>query len=620
MSEDQGLLDSAIHLHRAGQFHEAVSIYKKLLPRHRRNPQLLYFLGTASLQLGHVKYGLDILRRSIAIDPNNAQAHNNMGLALQTLRRLSEALPSYDKALAIQPRFSEAFNNRGNALQALNRLDDALGDYNRALAINPNYPEAFNNLGNALRELGRPEEALASYDKALSLRERYFEVYYNRGVVLQGLGRLDAALLSYDRVLELNPNYAEAHNNRGNVLQDLDRLDEALSSYDRALEIRPHHAEAHNNRGNTLRKLKQLSGALESYNKAVAIDASYAVAYSNRGAVLHELGRVGEALTSYSQALAIAPNFKEALFHKSLAHLSAGQYLEGWSLYETRFKQTDFQSAYHNSAQPRWLGEDIAGKTLLVYSEQGLGDAVQFCRYLPEIQTLGARLIVEVPTRLVDLVSTLDCRMSVFAQGAPLPQFDVHCSMMSLPYLFKTTLETVPATSPYLFSDPDKVQAWREKLGTQKGLRIGLTWSGGLANKNDLNRTVPLETFLPVLDVPAIEWHSLQKEYRQSDLDILSQHPEIVQHQDAFHQFSDTAALMECMDLVISVDTSVAHVAAAMGKAVWILLSTYPDFRWMFDRTDSPWYPTARLYRQGARDDWKDVIALVKRDVAKLAA
>jgi len=620
MIEDQELLNSAIKLHHAGQFQEAISIYKKLLPRQRRNPKFLYLLGTASLQLGHVKYGLDILRRSIAIDPQNAYAHNNMGLALQTLQRLNEALPSYDKALAIQPGFLEALNNRGNAFQTLNRLNEALSDYDGALAINPNYPEAFNNRGNTLRGLGRFEEALASYDRALALRESYFEVNYNRGVLLHDLGKLDAALLSYNEVLEMNPSHAEAYNNRGNVLQDLNRLDEALSSYDRALEIRPRNAETHNNRGNTLRKLEQLDGALESYDKAIAINPFYAVAHSNRGAVLHELGRLREALTSYSHALAITPDFKEAMFHKSLALLSAGEYLDGWSLYEERFRQSDFQSAYHESAKPKWLGEDIAGKTLLVYSEGGLGDVVQFCRYLPQIQALGAKLIVGVPKRVVELISTLDCRMSLFAHGEALPEFDAYCSMMSLPYLFKTTLETVPAISPYLFSPPDKVREWREKLGTQKRLRVGLAWSGSPTNKNDLNRTMQLQTLLPMLDVSAIEWHSLQKEYRRSDQGILNRHPEIMQHQDAFHQFSDTAALMECLDLVISVDTSVAHVAAAMGKPVWILLSTHPDFRWMFDRTDSPWYPTVKLYRQRTRGDWDGVIASVKRDVAKLAA
>jgi tetratricopeptide (TPR) repeat protein len=620
MNEDQSLLNSAIHLHRSGEFQEAIDIYKKVLPRQRRNPQLLYLLGTASLQIGNVKYALDIIRRSIDINPNNAQAHNNMGLALQTLHRLNEALSSYDKALAIQPRFSEAFNNRGNVLQALIRPGDALCDYDNALVINPSYPEAWNNRGNALRELGRFEEALASYDKAVSIKESYADAYFNRGAVLQDFKNLDAALLSYDRALELNPNSAETHNNRGNVLQDLNRLDEAILSYERALEIRPRHAEAYNNRGNTLRKLKRLRDALESYDNAVALHPDYAVALGNRGAVLHELGRVDDALASYNQALAIEPEFAEVLFHKSFALLSSGKYLEGWSLYESRFKQSEFQNAYYNSAQPRWLGDDIADKTLLVCSEQGFGDVVQFCRYLPQIQALGARLIVEVPERLVELVSTLDCPMSVFARGTPLPKFDAHCSMMSLPYLFKTTLETVPETCPYLFGEPGKVRAWREKLGTQEKLRVGLAWSGGLANKDDASRSMQLESLLPVLEAPGIEWHSLQKEYRQPDLDILARHSGIQQHQDEFHQFSDTAALIECMDLVITVDTSVAHVAAAMGKTVWILLSFSPDFRWMFDRTDTPWYPTAKLYRQDTHGNWKGVIARITQDVAKLAS
>ncbi|HVZ27795.1 MAG TPA: glycosyltransferase family 9 protein, partial [Rhizomicrobium sp.] len=288
---------------------------------------------------------------------------------------------------------------------------------------------------------------------------------------------------------------------------------------------------------------------------------------------------------------------------------------EGWALYESRLQRKDVQKALPSLSQPAWDGEDLRGKKLLVYGEQGFGDLVQFSRYLPQLHALGAELIVQVPKPVLSFISTLRCPMTLIAKGVKLPAFDVHCSIASLPHRLKTTVQTIPGETPYLFSDPEKVKAWQEELGRKTRPRIGLAWSGASRHINDMNRSMPLSALLPLFELP-LEWHSLQIEYRPGDLAELNRHPEIRQHQDDLRGFAETAAFVECLDLVITVDSSMAHVAGALGKPVWILLPFSPDYRWMLDRTDSPWYPTARLYRQPAFDDWQSVIANLYQDLA----
>ena len=541
MSHPQQMFNQALQLHQAGRVHEAIDLYAKVLPHDPTNAQLLFLVGTATLQVGQHQLGIDLLNQSIMHDPKNPSAHFNQGNAFQETSRWEEAVAAYDQALALRPDDAETHFNRGNALLSLNRREEALVSYAQAVALNPDHAEAHNNRGIALRDLNRLEEAVASYDQALAARPDYAEAYNNRGNALRMIERLDDALASYNQALAIKPNHADAHANRGNVLQDLQRLEEAQESYDRALALNPDHGEVY-------------------WNKALLL-------------------------------------------------LLTGQYLKGWELYEWRLKTT--KDKPHIFPQPAWRGQaSVRGKRILVYCEQGLGDVVQFCRYLPQLGALSAEIIFEAPKPLIPLISTLDCPLTIVAKGEALPAFDAHCPVMSLPHAFETTLETVPADTPYLYSDKDKVQQWQQRLGATDRLRVGLACSGSTSHKYDARRNIRLQDLLPAIELP-MEWHSLHKEYRRHDLEFLGQHPEIHQHQDELHDFSDTAALIECMDLVISVDTSVAHVAGAMGKPVWILLPYAPDYRWMLDRHDSPWYPTARLFRQSMIGDWQSVIAKV---------
>jgi hypothetical protein len=648
-NQQQDLLGRAVQLHQSGHVREALDLYNQLLPSQPDNSELLCLLGIASLQIGQMKRGAELVQRAVVLNPGSLVARNNIGLALQAFQRLDQALVRH-KGSAINPDYADAYCNWGLALQQLGRLDDALASYDHALAIKPDFADAYHNRGNVLQGLRRPNEALASYDKALAIRPVSAGTYHNRGVALQQLGRLDDALASFDHALAINPAYAAAYHSRGVTLHKRKRLDEALASYDKALAIDPDYADAycsrgvalqelkrvedalasfekaiaikpglaaaHSNRGGSLRDLKRLDEALASHDRALAIDPGYAVAHKNRGSVLRELGRLDEALASFDKALALDPNYADAWFSKATLLLSAGRYLEGWPLYEWRLKQDETRDAYYVFPKPAWRGDtDIRGKKLLIFAEQGLGDIVQFCRYLPQLHALGAELVVEIPKRLIAFISTLDCPMTIVEKGKPLPAFDAYCPVMSLPYIFKTTVETIPADIPYLFSDAEKVRRWQKKLGKKKKPRVGLVWSGADTHKNDLNRSVRLKDLLPIIELPFIEWHSLQREYRPADLATLKQHREIRQHQDEFDDFSDTVALIECMDLVISVDTSVVHVTGAMGRPLWILLSFAADFRWMLEGIETPWYPTAKLYRQPTFDDWPSVFATVRQDL-----
>jgi tetratricopeptide (TPR) repeat protein len=619
MPNPQKQFNRALQLHQAGQIHEAIDLYSKALPRMQKNPQLLFLLGTARLQAGEHAACIGLMQRALALEPDNAFAWINRGNALQALQRLQEAVAAFDRALALKPELPEVHNNRGAALLGLGRLDEARAAFDAALALAPAYAEAHNNRGYALKALGEAEEALGAFDRALALKPDYAEAHNNRGAVLLDLGHADTALAAFDAALALAPAYAEAHFNRGNALKAGDRLEAALAAYDAALALGPD-AEGYSNRGNVRKELKRLDAALADYDAALALKPDYAEAHNNRGAVFVDLNRLEAALAAYDRALALKPDYVEAHWNKAVLLILQGEYLEGWALYEWRLRREDGRDDYHRFPQPAWRGgEDLRGKRILVHGEQGFGDVVQFCRYLPQLRALGAEIVFEAPRALVPLVATLDCPMTLVAKGDALPAVDVCCPLMSLPHAFATTVETIPAATPYLHADADKLGRWRQALGDTERLRVGLVWSGSTGHKNDAQRSMRLQDLLPLMALP-VEWHALQKEYRDHDLELLARHPEIRQHAHALGDFADTAALIACMDLVISVDTGVAHVAGALGKPVWVLLPFAPDYRWLLEREDSPWYPTARLFRQAAIGDWPGVVAALAAALPAFAA
>jgi len=453
--------------------------------------------------------------------------------------------------------------------------------------------------------LRKKRTALANFDRAIALRPDFAEVFSNRGNTLHELERLVEALASYDRALTLRPDFAEALSNRGNTLHKLKRFEEALASYDRALTLRRDFAEALSNRGNTLRELKRFEEALASYDRALTLRPDFAEALSNRGNTLHELKRFEEALASYDRAITLRPYVPSTHIHEALCRFLIGDLDRGWKKFEWRRQKRAF-------AKPRWLGSsEIVGRTILIHAEAGagFGDTIQFCRYVPLVAERGAaHVILEVQSPLKELMSTLAGGSQIVSRRDPLPDFDMYCPLLTLPLAFGTQLETIPSATPYLRPSAQIAAKWDARLGSRRRSRIGLAWHGDLTRLPQ--RAISLNSLLPLLDVNAT-FVSLQREVRADDAAVLKDQSDLHHFGDELNNFSDTAALVSNLDLVISVDTSVAHLAGALAKPVWVMLPFVPDGRWLLDREDSPWYPTARLFRQDEARSWDSVIARI---------
>jgi hypothetical protein len=494
----------------------------------------------------------------------------------------------------------------------LGRHADALICFDQALNLRPDFAEAHLAKGNAFKALERYDEALTAYDLALTIQPDNATAYYNKGVVLDVLERLQEALACLDLAISLRPDYALAHNNRGAVLSKLNRNEEALQSCDCAIALKYNYPEAYLNKGKALEALNHLESALDLFKLALSMQPDYLNVYLALGNTLSDLGRWQEASLAYNDALTVNPDYAEAHFNQGICRLKLGDFALGLPKYEWRWhKKLSKSPLEHLNASPFWLGrESIFGKIILIHAEQGLGDTLQFCRYAKLVAQQGARVYLAVQTPLESLLVGLPGIHQLLCQSGPLPDFDYHCPLMSLPLAFDTTVDTIPTGIPYIFSHPNKVNSWQKFLNPPKQPRVGLAWSGNKMHTNDHNRSIALATFIKLL-CGDMQFFSLQQEYREDDQAILGQYPQLQFFGDQLHDFSDTAALIELMDLIISVDTSVAHLAGAMGKPVWLLLPFNPDWRWLLDRDDSPWYPTMRLFRQSARGDWDSVIARV---------
>ncbi len=480
----------------------------------------------------------------------------------------------------------------------------------------PEHFDALQLLGAVAVMTRRPALAVDYLDRALALKPDHAGAHSNRGNALLDLKQFDDALANYDRALALLPDHVEAHFYRGNALVGLNRHDEALKSYDCAIAIRADYVEAHLNRGNALAGLNRLDEALKSYDRALAIKADYVEAHLNRGVALAGLNRPDEALKSYDRALALKPDNAEAEWNRGLLYLLLGNFECGWRSYEWRGQRLGRTEPPRAYPQPLWLGDaDLHGKRILLWSEQGFGDSLQFCRYVTQVAALGAVVILEAPAALAPLLNSLAGVAEFIPKGSPIPAVDFHCPLLSLPLAFGTTLDSISGT-PYLAAPPERIATWHPFLGDPTHPRVGLSWSGSMGHKNDLNRSIPLPQFAQGL-FTGVEYIQLQKDVRAADRVWLDRHPEIRSFDGQVNDFGDTAALIASLDLVITVDTSVAHLAGAMGKAVWVLLPFAPDWRWLLDRSDSPWYDSATLFRQPGPGDWDSVLAAVRQALAE---
>ena len=511
-----------------------------------------------------------------AIDPT-AQLHYNRALALAANGQQAQAVQCYAQAVACDPRFSLAWANQGVALGLLEQYEQALECFEQALKLAPQMFEAWTYRATTLVHLKRYEEALQCCDRALQLRPDSADTWCNRGNALAHLGLHEPSLAAYQQAIAVGPSSALAWSNLGLALTHLQRTDEALACYDKALSLKPDYAQAWTHRGNALHSKEQGDLACEAYDRALALDQ----------------------------------NAAETHWNKSLALLRMGQFEQGWKAYEWRKTVDKTGWAHRNFTQAAWDGrQNIAGKTILLHFEQGFGDTLQFCRYAPLVAQLGAQVILEVQTPLVQLLGSLEGPHRVIGAGEPLPEFDLHCALLSLPMALGTTLATLPAQIPYLSADPERIAYWRTRLGQDPRPKIGWVWSGSATHTNDTHRSLRLSR---LIDVMPAHWHpvSLQKEARDHDAITLQAHPEIAHFGNELQSFADTAALCCLMDVVVSVDTSVAHLAAALGRPVVLLLPANPDWRWMSGRPDTPWYPNMTLLRQTQLGQWEPVLAQI---------
>lgn len=612
----QERLRRAVAYHRAGSLAQAQELYEAVLHSYPDQYDATRLMGIIAYQRDDNARAIEWFTKAIRLDPANAAVYMDLGNALKRAGEYRAALLHYDRAIALRPDYPEAYTNRGNTLFECGEFASALASYEKAIAINPAFAQAHYGCARAARELGRPADAVAGYERAIACKPDYVEALYDRGNALHDLGRHGDAVASYDQVLAINPTHAEAHNNRGNAMLALRREEDAFASYAQAVAIDPANAQAQNNLGKMLQARHQLDLALARYDTALRLAPGLAEAHNNRGNVLAELKRLDEALASYDRGLAVHPADPELHWNKALLLLLAGDFKRGWPLYEWRWKRTEFATRKRPFSQPVWLGDvSLEGKTILLHNEQGLGDLIQFCRYVPLLARRGARVIMEAPRQMMDLFRSLDGAVELVPRGDPLPSFDMHCSVLSLPLALRMTSEAMPAAHGYLQCDPKRRLDWERRLGPKSVCRVGLVWSGSSGHVNDRNRSIPLQKMLPYLP-DRCDYVCLQRELRDGDRDVLRNHGGIRFFGDEIGDFSDTAALCQLMDLVLTVDTSVAHLAGALGKETWLLLPFHPDWRWLLDRNDSPWYASMRLFRQRTAGNWNDVLVDLQKSIA----
>jgi Tfp pilus assembly protein PilF len=537
-------------------------------------------------------------------------------VSLHRAGRLDEAEKAYRRVL-------KGSKNDFNALHLLGMLNHQRGKpgeayqlITSALKVHPRSPDALANLALVLHALKRDSEALASIDKALALAPDHLDALNNRGNLLLEMGKPEEAQAAFDRLLTREPTHVQARINRGNALSALGRGAEALNDYDNALALHPGNPHALYNKGNALRELDRNEDAIEAYGGALLALPSHLGSWINLGLALMALNRHQEALDAYRKALELAPDNADANFNEAVALLTAGDYRRGFEKYEWRWKRTGM------AVKPRfrgraWLGEtSVKGKTILLHAEQGLGDTIQFARYAPLLARDGAKVVLEVPPELKDLLAGIQGVSAVIARGDTLPAFDLHCPLGSLPLAMKTELSGVPADIPYIRVAEDRIAHWRERIEAVPGRRIAIAWSGSAGHVNDRNRSIPLAQLDRLLATPGLRFISVQRDLRPDDAEHLAGQTGLLHVGDDLADFSDTAAVLSLCDMTICVDTSVAHLAAALGRPLCVMIPFQPDWRWTADGERTPWYPQVRLFRQAAPGDWAGVVSRLSEVLA----
>lgn len=638
------ILAEAIRLFHEGRFDLAEMFLRQARVASPDDPAVLHLLGLSICRAGRAAEGAELILQAIALAPGEARYHCDLGLVLKAqgkwraaatsfravaacdpqaaqgwlhlaecrseLSQWADAVPAYRRAIVLEPGNAGVLCNLGIALHNLGRLDEAVRCQHQALAVHPAFPAALINLGCLLKDQGRASPAIAVFRRALSASPDYGRAHYNLACCLQGQRLLDEAAVHYRHALACEPQAVDARANLGSVLREQNKWDEAERCFRQALAIRPNHDEALCNLGGLLQDRGRLSEAEAVFRTGVAVSPRYARHHSNLGCVLHARGGLEEAIAAFHGALALEPDYVDAHFNLALAYLQKGDFAEGWSHYEWRWRKDGFEGgAPRHGAIPPWRGEAAAGRTILLWCEQGFGDSIQLVRYGADLSGLGWSVVLEAPSALYRLFSAIP-GVTVIRQGAAVPPCDVQAPLFSLPGL----LGRIPNRVPYLFARPED---WGRTLDGLDGLKVGVVWRGNPRHRRDHHRSIPVALFASCLPVRGVSAVVLQTDATTEELAAF--HGPVFNAGPLLGDFAVTAALIDRLDLVIAVDTAVCHLAGALGRPTWTLIESVSDWRWMLDRPDSPWYPTMTLLRQPHCGDWAAVTTDVFQRLTDLA-
>ena len=617
MKQISAKFSRAVRLHRAGQLAEAAALYKRVLDHSPRHAGALHFSGVIASEYGDHDLGALLMVRAIQASGASSDLCSNLGIALARAGRIEEAVACYRQALALRPDDAVTLGRMGRLLLQLDRAEEAFEGLSRSIALVPALAVAEDlfRLGNILHARGDQEPAAACYRTALSANSNWPEAHYNLGVVSGLLGQIALAKACYQRALAMNPDYPEAHTNLGMILQQGNEKATALKHYEEALRIAPANVDALYNRSVLYQEMDELEKAAAGFRSILDQRPNHTKARNNYGNTLMAMGEPGEAARQFRTILDQAPDDAEAHWNSGLAALLLGNYRDGWREHEWRHALGQTR----RFSQPSWDGAPAPGKTVLLHAEQGLGDTLQFIRFAARVRRLVGAVIVECQPPLTRLLRTAAGIDQVVPRGADLPPFDLHAPLMSLPYLLGLDdEESLKTSGPYLGVDSELQADWRQVLAKAPGsrLNVGLTWAGNPEHKNDRNRSIPPAALELLAGIPGIQWIGVQKGPGSG---AIPEGLELVRPEDRITDFADTAALLSTLDLLVSVDTSVAHLAGATGLRVWTLLAHAPDWRWRMNREDTPWYSSMRLFRQSRPKDWTSVLKQVREELASFS-
>ena len=603
-----------------GEQEGAVAAFRRALVRRPDDASLHNKLGVALGELARFDEAEAAYRRALALDAHLTRACFNLAVVLAEQGRLTEAEEAYRVVIAREPAYRGVWLNLGNLLMDQTRLDEAATAFRCAIEADPDDPGLPANLGAALYRQGLLDDAIIQYRRAVALQPDNAPALRLLGLVLHEAGHLPEAAEMYRQSFALDPADHLIASNLGACLSELGTLAEAIAACEQALLLKPDHAPAWTNLGIIFEKQERVADAVAAHRCAVVADPEYAKGHANLAVALRNAGEIDEALAVSHCAVALDPEQPLAQYNHAHFLLMNGDFVKGFEAYRWRRQCKTLSDGDPSFTEPEWQGEPLNGRTLLLFAEYGLGDALHFVRYVPMVAARGGRIILQVQPALASLLRQLP-GITVIARGETLPPFDLQLPLMSLPRIFGTTLDSIPAEIPYLHADPGRLSRWRAALADVTALKVGVAWAGNPRHKGDRQRSLPAAAVLPRLVMPGVQLYSLQKEPRPEDGEVLAAlADDIVDLAPALGDFADTAAAVAALDLVIAVDTSVAHLAGALGRPVWMLTPYALDWRWLRDREDSPWYPTMRLFRQRRPREWDDPLLRISAALAVLAA